>query len=123
MPVIHLYGIANCDRCRAARRWLESEGIDFLFHDLRKDGLDEEQLSRWLRQRPLNELLNRRSTTWRSLSDEDKLAAMEPATALPLICQQPTLLKRPLLETPTTLLNGFSADTYRQQQLQQETNA
>ncbi len=117
---VKLYGIHNCDRCRAARRWLEAEGVTFTFHDLRKQGLSKERLHKWLQQRPITDLVNRRSSTWRALSDADKAAVSKQVTGLPMICQQPTLLKRPLLEVGTRLLNGFSENDYRHL-LQQET--
>ena len=63
-----LYGIKNCDTVRKARKWLESEEIDYSFHDFRVDGLDKKNLSAWVKSVGWEELLNKRSTTWKQLS-------------------------------------------------------
>ena len=62
-----LYGISNCDTVRKARRWLTEHGIDYRFHDLRRDGLDSRMLRAWERQLGWEQMLNRRGTTWRKL--------------------------------------------------------
>jgi len=60
-----LYGIRNCDTIRKARRWLDENGVEYTFHDVRADGLDRKTLSSWEQQLGWEQLLNRRGTTWR----------------------------------------------------------
>jgi len=62
-----LYGIRQCDTCRKAIQWLDQRGVEYRFHDLRTDGLDAGMIEDWLTHLPLSTLINRRSTTWRSL--------------------------------------------------------
>ncbi|GHB06735.1 arsenate reductase [Modicisalibacter luteus] len=111
--MITLYGIKTCDTCRKARKALDAQGTPYQFHDLRGDGLSAEQLEAFLARAELASVLNTRSTTWRALAVEEQQAAKaDPAHARRLILAQPTLLKRPLLDTGERLLVGFTADTY-----------
>ncbi len=107
-----LYGIANCDKVRAARKWLASRGIDYRFHDFRKDGLTTTQIEQWLAHQPLSALLNKRSTTWRQLSEEDR-NAIEQGVLSKLICH-PTLIKRPVLDTGDQILVGFDPQNWQE---------
>mgnify|MGYP001825318208 FL=1 len=112
-PVITLYGIKNCDTVKKARKWLEGRGIDYTFHDVREDGLDREQVQKWLEELGWETLVNRRSTSWKAL-DEQVRANMDDAGALEAILEQPTLIKRPLLDTGGKRHTGFSAASYQQ---------
>lgn len=67
-----LYGIKQCDTVKKARKWLQSQGVEFIFHDMRTDGLDNDELASWIKSAGWETLLNRRSTTWRQLADSDK---------------------------------------------------
>ena len=110
--MITLYGIPNCDTVKKARTWLESNQVEYQFHDFRKDGLTAEMISEWLQSVDWQTLLNKRSTTWRGLSDEIKdninqeLAEREMLT-------QPTLIKRPVLQMSSGVIVGFKADQYQ----------
>lgn len=106
-----LYGIKNCDTCRKARKALDAQGLEHRFHDLREDGLDADRLDRWLARVSALDLLNRRSTTWRSLDKHDK-AELDEALARKLMLAHPTLIKRPLLETNDTLVVGYRDGDY-----------
>ena len=91
-----LYGIKNCDTVRKARKWLESSGVDYSFHDFRADGLDKKDLSAWVKSVGWEILLNKRSTTWKQLSAKDK-ETVDEAKAITLMLANPTLIKRPVL--------------------------
>ena len=92
---LHLYGIRNCDSCRRALQWLKSHDAEHEFHDLREEPLTRGLLDGWLASQHGPSLLNRRSTTWRQLPDEQKrLAGRDPAA---LLLQHPTLIKRPVI--------------------------
>jgi arsenate reductase len=103
-----IYGIRNCDSCRRALKWLEAREVPFTFHDFRLDGLDQDRLKTWLESEQAPYLLNKRSTSWRNLSEEQKQAA--EADPLPLMLDHPTLIKRPVISDGKTILSiGFSA--------------
>lgn len=108
-----LYGIKNCDKVRAARRWLDQHDIDYVYHDFRDDGLDAQQIQQWLSSVEETALLNKRSTTWKQLSDEQKAQA-EGDALVSLLSDNPTLIKRPVLDTGSEVHLGFSDKDYQQ---------
>jgi len=88
-------------------KWLETRRVPFTFHDFRVDGLPETLLKNWLESSHGSYLLNKRSTTWRNLSDQEKQAA--EADPLPLLISHPTLIKRPVITDGKSILDvGFS---------------
>jgi Spx/MgsR family transcriptional regulator len=111
MMVVTLFGIASCDSCRKARRWLESHGIEYRYHDIRRDGLDRKDLSNWVSRAGSDKVLNRRSATWRQVPEVDRhLDGNDDAIALMLA--NPTLIKRPILKAGSTLMIGFEEGEY-----------
>jgi arsenate reductase len=106
---LHLYGIKNCDSCRNATKWLEARRVPFTFHDFRVEELSEELLRGWLDTAHAPYLLNKRSTSWRQLSDEDRQRA--ETGLLQLFLAHPTLIKRPVITDGETILDiGYSPD-------------
>ena len=110
MPV-GLYGIKNCDTMKKARAWLDAHGVAYDFHDYKVEGVDRARLERWSRKVGWETLLNRAGTTFRKLPD-DRKAAVDERQAVSLMLEQPSLIKRPVLELGAALLVGFSPDTY-----------
>jgi arsenate reductase len=91
---ITVYGLKSCDTCRKAQKWLQSLQLDFRFHDLRADGLDEEMLGHWLGSDFSSKLLNQRSTTWRQLTEAEKASSATDLKSL--LRHHPALIKRPV---------------------------
>ena len=110
--MLNLYGIKNCDTVKKARRWLEDHGVEYQFYDFRQDGLDKKQLSGWVEQLGWEAVVNKRSTTWRNLSDKEKDIKTN-AQAAKLLAANPTLIKRPVTENNKTLLVGFKESEYQ----------
>ena len=111
-----LYGIKNCDTVKKARHWLDGANLAYEFHDFRVDGLSAELLDSWCDELGWEALLNRRSTSWRALSDTDKESINE-ANAKRLMLATPTLIKRPVLNANQKILVGFKAAQYESQLL------
>ncbi|WP_435104417.1 ArsC family reductase [Arhodomonas sp. AD133] len=111
MRSIILYGLKTCDTCRKARRHLDAAGVDYRFRDLRADGVDGERLRRWEAAVGWEQLLNRRSTTWRQLAEADR-ADLTADRAIALMIDHPTLIKRPVLEYDERVLVGYRANDY-----------
>ena len=109
--MLTLYGIKNCDTVKKARQWLETQDIEYRFHDFRKDGLDLSQLEHWESELGWEALLNKRGTSWRRL-EESQREGVDRAKALMLMLAQPSLIKRPVLETGTKTLIGFIPEEY-----------
>lgn len=110
--MITLYGIKNCDTVKKARSWLETNKVAYRFHDFRSDGLSETQVKIWIKTVGLETLVNKRSTTWKALDETTKTAFSE-RTAAPVIVANPTLIKRPVLETANDTRVGFSEADYQ----------
>ena len=109
--MLTLYIIKNCDTCRKAQKALDAKGMPYKTHDLREDGLSAALLEHILHRVPLVEAINKRSKTWRELSDEEK--DYDANSARQLILKHPTLLKRPLLEVDDdTILVGYKDGDY-----------
>jgi Spx/MgsR family transcriptional regulator len=108
-----LYGIANCDTVKKARAWLTAQGLDYRFHDYKKEGVDRQLLQAWCDAAGWETLLNRRGTTWRRLSEAER-EGVDQGRALALMCAQPSLIKRPVLVIGDTVEVGFSEARYRE---------
>lgn len=106
-----LHGIKNCDTMKKAWTWLDAHGIAYDFHDYKKVGIDEPTLRRWVGKVGWEVLLNRAGTTFRALPDADK-AEVDAEKAIRLMLGNPSMIKRPVLESGGTLLVGFKPDTY-----------
>ncbi len=109
--MITLYGIRNCDTVKKARTWLDKHKIDYRYHDFREDGLDADAVTAWIDELGWQNLLNRRSTSWKALDEKTRLN-MDEAAAHTAVLAHPTLIKRPLLDTGQHRYTGFSAASY-----------
>ena len=109
--MITLYGIKNCDTVKKARTWLEQNKVDYRFHDFRADGLTTAQVKTWIIEIGLETLVNKRSTTWKELDEATKINFNE-TNAATVISENPTLIKRPLLDTGKQKYVGFKDTEY-----------
>jgi Spx/MgsR family transcriptional regulator len=103
---VTLYGIPNCDTVKKARSWLDGKGVAYAFHDYKKAGADAAKLTAWCHAAGWETLLNRAGTTFKKLPDVDK-AGLDQAKAIALMLDQPSMIKRPVVEYPGGLLVGF----------------
>lgn len=109
---ITLYGIPNCDTVKKARTWLADNGHDFTFHDFKKQGLSRELVQGWLKDLDWETLVNRKGTTWRNLPDERKAQVTDADSAVALMLENPSVIKRPVLAGAGPASVGFSAEMY-----------
>ena len=107
-----IYGIKNCDTMKKARAWLEDNDIAYGLHDYKAAGIDRGKLEGWTRKAGWEILLNRAGTTFRKLPDADK-AGIDEKKAVALMLAQPSMIKRPVLESGGKLLVGFRPDEYK----------
>jgi arsenate reductase (glutaredoxin) len=106
MSKIEVYGIPNCDTVKKARGWLDARGVAYAFHDYKKEGVDLDKLTRWIEVHGVDEVLNRRGTTFRKLTEAEQ-ANIDPAKAVTLLEQHPSMIRRPIVEYPGGVLIGF----------------
>lgn len=109
---IVLYGIPNCDKVRAARKWFAAQGMDTDFHDFRKDGLPAGLLDGWIASQGWEALLNKAGTTWRTLPDAERLAVRDARSARDLMLRHPSLIRRPVVVRDGKVRIGFSPGDY-----------
>jgi|TARA_B110000914_G_C15518200_1_gene475069 arsenate reductase len=107
--MIILYGLKNCDSCKKAKKWLALNKINYNYHDIRADGLNEVTLELWSNIVNLELLLNRRSTTWRNLPDADK-NKINNENIIHYFLAYPTLIKRPIIKNNNLIFIGFNSD-------------
>lgn len=101
-----VYGIKNCDTMKKARAWLDAHGVAYEFHDYKTAGIDKGTLAAWAKDLGWETLLNRAGTTFRKLGDKDKEGLTE-AKAIKLMIDQPSMIKRPVVDRNGKLLVGF----------------
>ena len=106
-----IYGIKACDTMKKARTWLDGHGVSYAFHDYKAVGIDRASLERWAGQVGWEVLLNRSGTTFRKLADADK-TDLNQDKAIALMLDQPSMIKRPVLDVGGELLVGFKPDAY-----------
>jgi Spx/MgsR family transcriptional regulator len=106
-----VYGIRNCDTMKKAFAWLDGRGIAYDFHDYRKLGVSEAQLAQWAARAGWEKLLNTRGPSFRRLPPE-KQANLTEKKAFALMLENPSLIRRPIVEAGKTLLIGFDADEF-----------
>ena len=110
--MIHIYGIPNCDTMKKARRWLDENGIEYRFHDFKKEGLEAAKLQQWMDAVGWETLLNRRGMMWRKLPPEVR-ENIDQASATRVMLETPGIIKRPVLEQDGQVQVGFSPERYQ----------
>jgi arsenate reductase len=105
--MLTVFGIKSCDTCRRAKKYLDEHNIEYQFHDLREDGLDIQMLERWTQRIGWARLLNKQSLTWRKIPEVDR-NDMTHDKALAAMIDNPTLVKRPVIESDKFIAVGFS---------------
>ena len=111
VEAVTIYGIKNCDTMKKARAWLDASGVAYTFHDYKTGGIERGMLEAWVREVGWETLLNRAGTTFRKLAEHDKNGLTE-RKAVTLMLDQPSMIKRPVLDVGGKVLVGFKPDLY-----------
>lgn len=115
---ITIYGIKSCSTMKKAFTKLDELGVSYVFHDYKKQGIDKDTVQRWVNELGIDKVLNKRGTTWRKLTDEQKQAAdSDVNNAIDLLIENTSMIKRPIVEDQLAdknngqpiLLCGFDA--------------
>ena len=107
---VTIYGIKNCDTMKKAFTWLDSHGVAYTFHDYRVSDIDEDAVSAWCKAAGWEKILNKSSRTFRALPEASE--DLTEARAIELMAAQPTVIKRPVLDTGDRIEVGFKPDRY-----------
>jgi arsenate reductase len=106
-----IYGIKACDTMKRARDWLAGHGVAYDFHDYKAAGIDRAHLEAWAGKVGWEVLLNRSGTTFNALPEEKK-QRLDQDKAIALMIEQPSMIKRPVLDLGDKLLVGFKPEAY-----------
>ena len=113
-----MYGIPNCDTLKKARKWLEQKGLEYTFHDYKKAGAQKDILARSLDEFGAKVVVNKRGTTYRQIDDATKTAISSDALTkdelMSLLSENPSMIKRPIIEHNDKLIIGFKDDQYEE---------
>jgi arsenate reductase (glutaredoxin) len=107
MMATTMYGIPNCDTIKKARAFLDANGIVYVFHDYKKQGVPADALARWVERLGWEPLLNRRGPTWRKLDPGVQATVHDAASAQAVMRANASVIKRPVLVFGDELLVGF----------------
>lgn len=113
--MLTIYGIPNCNSVKKTRMWLDEHQIDYVFHDFKKQGIDEKTLTSWLTVIPLDVLINKKGTTWRGLSPENQAKATQAKTAIELMMNHTSVIKRPVVVSDKGLFVGHDEVALRKE--------
>jgi arsenate reductase len=114
MNKIIVYGIPNCDTIKKTLDWYKKRNITVEFYDFKKSGITKEKLTAWCKKVGWEVLLNKKSTTWRSLAAEEQQKVTDEKEAVQLMRQYTSLIKRPVIEINNNVLVGFNEDKFNE---------
>ena len=96
---ITIYGIKSCSTMKKAFTKLDDLGVSYEFHDYKKQGIDKDSVKRWVNELGIDKVLNKRGTTWRKLTEEQKQSAdANIDNAIDLLVKNTSMIKRPIVE-------------------------
>jgi arsenate reductase len=110
MEKIMVYGIPNCDTTKKALNWLKENKAAFTFHDYKQEGIHKEKLEAWCKKTGWEMIFNKRSTTWRELSEAEQKKVIDQTSAIKIMMAHNSIIKRPVIERGEKLIVGFNED-------------
>ena len=112
MATVIVYGIPNCDTTKKALALLKKQKADFSFHDYKQQGISPQKLEEWCKKKSWENIINKRSTTWRELDEAEQKKAINQQAAIKLMMKNNSIIKRPIMEVDNKLLVGFNETEY-----------
>jgi arsenate reductase len=110
-----LYGIKNCNTMKKAFTWLNDHNVPYDFHDYKKVGVSQAKLEQWISEAGLETIVNKKGTTWRQLTDEQKVAMEDQKAAITILLEKTSMIKRPIVEVDgKVILLGFDEQAYHE---------
>jgi arsenate reductase len=110
---MNIYGITNCNTVKKSIDWLIQNDVEYHFHDYKKKGITKEKLKEWTKVVGWEKLVNKKGTSWRSLSPEQQAKVADENSAIELMLEKPSVIKRPIIEADGKLIVGFEEEEYR----------
>lgn len=110
-----VYGIPNCNTVKKAQDWLKQNKVDYTFHDFKKAGITESKLKEWTKRVGWQALVNKKGTTWRQLDAKVQESIVDETSAIALMLEKSSVIKRPVVETAKNVVLGFDEVVYQQE--------
>ncbi len=110
-----VYGIPNCNTVKKAQDWLKQNNVDYTFHDFKKAGITEAKLKEWSKRLGWQALVNKKGTTWRQLDPKVQQNIVDETSAIALMLEKSSVIKRPVVETAKKIVLGFDEGVYQQE--------
>ncbi|KIM13313.1 MAG: arsenate reductase [Sulfurovum sp. FS08-3] len=110
-----VYGIKSCGSVKKALNWLDAHAMAYDFVDLKQEKIERLVIKRWLEYVPIEQLFNRRSTTYRNLKLKE--LNLNDSEAIEWLLKEPMLIKRPVIEQDNAIMVGFDLNEYNQKLL------
>jgi arsenate reductase len=110
--MLTVYGIPNCDTIKKTTDYLKTNNLEYIFHDYKKQGISQTKLEEWLQQIPLDKLVNKKGTTYRAKTEEQKQNLEQIMTAIPELMASPSMIKRPIIEDQKIIAVGYDQETF-----------
>jgi len=111
--MLQVYGIKNCNTVKKALNWLDDNNKEYVFHDYKKEPATPDQLHHWEKEVSWQRLLNKKGTSWRRLSPEQQAVVIDAESAIAVLNENNSMIKRPLIESPNGIVLGFDHDEYQ----------
>lgn len=105
-----VYGIPNCDTTKKTLNWFKENKIAFTFHDYKQEGISKATLEAWCKKTGWETIFNKRSTTWRELSEAEQKKVIDQTTAIKIMMAHNSIIKRPIIEFDKHIVVGFNED-------------
>lgn len=112
MPKLTIFGIKSCDTMKKAFQWLDGKKIAYIFHDFKKGNLTKEEIEIWMKDISIEEIINKKGTTWRKCTDEEKASISDRNKTIELILKNPSIVKRPLVQMGKKHIVGFNPEQW-----------
>lgn len=112
--MLTVYGIKNCNTVKKALDFLNTNNLAYQFHDYKKQGITKSKLETWSKQVSYETLINKKGTTWRALDETVKNSITNKKSAIDLMAEKTSAIKRPLIEKDNKIIAlGFDAEEYK----------
>lgn len=99
----------KCSTCQKAKKWLETNHLEFKERHIVKENPSYEELKEWYAESglPLKKFFNTSGMLYKEMQLKDKLPTMSEEEQLKLLATNGMLVKRPLIVNGNMILTGF----------------
>lgn len=114
MKKVDFINYPKCTTCIKARKWLESNNVNFEARDIVLNNPTEEEIKDYLKRsgKELKKFFNTSGILYREMNLKEKLTAMSEAEMIKLLASNGKLVKRPLIVADKDVLIGFKEEEW-----------